>query len=117
MAYESSVEYEWADAEKTVVRRMQIDYHDLAGMQDEIEKIDAMLAALPREKEPPDTATFAANWGKTGLTHDVVGEMFDHYNMNALDRDLRESLIAHKYEWENRIERLRAAAEGTGSKS
>ena len=113
MTYVDTITYEYADAEKTVVRRTAVNYHDLTVLQAQVEEINAKLVALPQEKEVPDAAAFTAKWAQTGLTRAEVQEMFDHYNMNAVSSRQREDLEARKRDIEEHIKRLRAETEGT----
>lgn len=113
MAYDNTVTYGYADEKKTVVRRVQTDYFNLAAMQERTDELAHELVDLPEEKRAPDVAAFAAKWSQTGLTRAEVLEMFALHNMSSNIEEQRNDLEQQICELQERMKKLRAATDGT----
>ena len=111
MAYESSVDYRYANEAKTVVRRRQLDYYNLAAMQNVINLIENELEQLPEPKEPPTQEQYEQDWVRTGLSFDDVCDMIAQRNALHPALQRRAALERKRQQLIDQIADLRQKAE------
>ena len=91
MFYQDSTHYEYADFEKTIVRRTRVDHPaNLTELQAAIDEAVARIAELPEPEPHPTQQEYEEKWVDTGKTYEEVCAITD--KDNADDPDVQERI-------------------------
>lgn len=89
--FRDSTHYEYADRERTIVRRTRVDHPaNLTELQTAIDEADARIAVLPEPKSYPTQKEYKDAWADTGKTYEEVCAITDKDNTD--DPDVQERI-------------------------